>query len=135
MIFSRLLSAILALVLLSRLSSHKVRGEKTVSSKVVVLLEDDVDGGEAAETVEFALDGTSYAIDLSEANAKKLRNALDGYVSKARKVSVRRSTGSKTSSGVDIHAVRAWAEANGIEVSKRGRISRDIMSQFKAAGN
>jgi hypothetical protein len=106
-----------------------------MSSKVVVLLEDDVDGGEAAETVEFGLDGTTYAIDLSEQNAKKLRETLDGYVSKARKVSVRRSTGRKTSSGIDIHAVRAWAEANGIEVSKRGRISRDIVSQFKAAGN
>src|SRR5215217_2705967 len=105
-----------------------------MSSKVVVLLEDDVNGGEAAETVEFGLDGTSYAIDLSEQNAKKLRETLDGYVSKARKVSVRRS-GRKTSSGVDIHAVRAWAEANGIEVSKRGRISRDIVSQFRAAGN
>jgi hypothetical protein len=135
MIFSRLLSAILALVLLSRLSSHKVRGEKTVSSKVVVLLEDDVDGGEATETIEFGLDGTSYAIDLSDANAKKLRETLDGYVSKARKVSVRRSGRPKTSSGVDSTAVRAWAEANGIEVSKRGRISRDIVSQFRAAGN
>jgi hypothetical protein len=38
-----------------------------VSSRTIVLLEDDVDGGEAAKTVEFALDGTSYAIDLSEA--------------------------------------------------------------------
>jgi hypothetical protein len=106
-----------------------------MSSKVVVLLEDDVDGGEAAETVEFGLDGTTYAIDLSDSNAKKLRETLDGYVSKARKVSVRRSGRPKTSSGVDSTAVRAWAEANGIEVSKRGRISRDIVSQFRAAGN
>jgi hypothetical protein len=56
-----------------------------MSSKVLVILEDDLDGGKADETVEFGLDGTSYAIDLSDANAKKLRDTLDGYVSKARK--------------------------------------------------
>ena len=55
-----------------------------MSSKVIVLLEDDVDGTKADETIEFALDGTSYAIDLSDANAKKLRDALDGYINKAR---------------------------------------------------
>jgi hypothetical protein len=105
-----------------------------MSSKVIVILEDDVDGGKADETVEFGLDGAAYVIDLSDDNAKKLRGALDGYVSKARKVSGKRSTG-RVSSGVDNTAVRAWAEANGIEVSKRGRISRDIVSQFRAAGN
>jgi Lsr2 len=106
-----------------------------VSSKVLVILEDDVDGGEATETVEFGLDGTSYAIDLSDANAKKLRSALDGYVSKARKVSGKRSTSRKGGSEVDNRAVRRWAEANGIELSKRGRIPQDVVSQFRAAGN
>jgi hypothetical protein len=106
-----------------------------VSSKVVVLLEDDVDGGKADETVEFALDGAAYAIDLNDSNAKKLRGALDGYISKARKVGGRRSTGRKASSGIDNKAIRAWAASNGIELSKRGRISQDIVSQFRAAGN
>jgi hypothetical protein len=106
-----------------------------VSSKVIVILEDDVDGGRADETVEFGLDGVAYTIDLSVDNAKKLRSALDGYVSKARKTGGRRSTTRKVSSGVDNTAVRAWAEANGIEVSKRGRISQNVVSQFRAAGN
>jgi hypothetical protein len=106
-----------------------------MSTRVVVLLEDDVDGGEATETIEFALDGTSYAIDLSDANAKKLRSALDGYISKARKTGGRRSGGRKDGSMVDNKAVRRWAEANGIELSKRGRIPQDVVSQFRAAGN
>jgi hypothetical protein len=74
-------------------------------------------------------------IDLSDANAKKLRGALDGYVSKARKVSGKRSTSRKASSGIDNRAVPRWAEANGIELSKRGRIPQDVVSQFRAAGN
>jgi hypothetical protein len=106
-----------------------------VSSKVLVILEDDLDGGKADETVEFALDGAAYEIDLSDSNAQKLRGALERYVSKARKVSGKRSTSRKASSPIDNTAVRAWAEANGIEVSKRGRISQDVVSQFRAAGN
>ena len=106
-----------------------------MSSKVIVILEDDVDGGKADETVEFGLDGAAYAIDLSDANAKKLRGALDGYVSKARKVSGKRSTNRKSGSEIDNKAVRRWAQANGVEVSERGRISADVVSQFRAAGN
>jgi hypothetical protein len=106
-----------------------------MSSKVVVLLQDDVDGTRADETIEFGIDGTTYAIDLNEQNAKKLRGALDGYISKARKVSVKRSSTRKTSFGIDSKAIRRWAEANGIELSKRGRIPQDVVSQFKAAGN
>src|SRR4029079_13212532 len=44
--------------------------------KVTVALLDDLDGTAADETVQFALDGVSYEIDLSKKNAKKLRSAL-----------------------------------------------------------
>jgi hypothetical protein len=107
-----------------------------MSSKVIVFLEDDLDGTKADQTVEFGLDGAAYAIDLSDSNAKMLRGALEGYVGKARKVSGKPSSSRKTiSSGIDNRAVRRWAEANGIELSKRGRIPQDVASQFMAAGN
>lgn len=51
----------------------------------VVTLVDDLNGREAAETVAFGLDGTNYEIDLTEANARKLRAALGAYVTVARK--------------------------------------------------
>ena len=57
-----------------------------MAQKVQIILEDDLDGGEADETVSFALDGTSYEIDLNEANATKMREALAPYVGHARKV-------------------------------------------------
>jgi hypothetical protein len=105
-----------------------------VSSRTLVILEDDLDGGEAAETVEFGLDGTSYAIDLSDTNAKKLRGALDGYISKARKTGGRRSS-RRAGSKVDLKAVRAWAASNKIELASRGRISQSVLDQYHAAGN
>ena len=69
-----------------------------MASRTIVLLEDDVDGSKADETIEFGIDGTTYAIDLSNSNATKLRGALDGYINKARKVSGKRSTSRNASS-------------------------------------
>src|SRR3954451_10769401 len=72
-----------------------------MAQKVQVILVDDVDGGEAAETVSFALDGVSYEIDVSEENASALREALAPWVGHARRVGGR-SGGSRsrsTSSG------------------------------------
>jgi hypothetical protein len=108
---------------------------KAMTSKVIVLLEDDVDGTKADETVEFGIDGTTYNIDLSDSNAKRLRGALDSYISKARKVSGKRSGGRRVSTGVDLKAVRAWAKANGVEISERGRVSQNVLEQYRAAGN
>jgi hypothetical protein len=107
-----------------------------MSSKVLVVLEDDLDGSKASETVTFAIDGTQYEIDLNDQNAQALRSALDGYVSKARKVG-RRSNRKSTdgSSNVDLKAVRAWAASNGVELSSRGRIPQTVLDQYRSAGN
>lgn len=58
---------------------------KPVAQKVQVLLVDDLDGGEADETVTFALDGKTYEIDLTTANADKLRGLLEPYVKGGRR--------------------------------------------------
>ena len=106
-----------------------------MASRTIVLLEDDVDGSKADETIEFGIDGTTYAIDLSGSNAKKLRGALDSYINKARKVSGKRATSRKASSSVDLKAVRAWAASNGIELSGRGRVPASVLEQYRSAGN
>ena len=41
-----------------------------MAQKVQVVLIDDLDGGDATETVTFGLDGATYEIDLSEQNAR-----------------------------------------------------------------
>jgi hypothetical protein len=104
-------------------------------SRVITRMEDDVDGSEAAETVVLGLDGATWEIDLSEQNAKKLRDDLSGYVSKARKVGGRRRTRDGKQSLVDSASVRKWAQANGMELSQRGRIPADVVERYKAAGN
>lgn len=111
-----------------------------MAQKVNIVLVDDVDGGDADETVSFALDNVSYEIDLSEKNAKALRKALDTYVSAARKVGGRKSPGSSTrrSSGSgrskeELAEIRAWAQQNGHQVSERGRIKAEVLEAYDAA--
>ena len=106
-----------------------------MAQKVSIVLVDDLDGTEATETVTFGLDGTSYEIDLNDANAAALREALSGYVGHARKVTgggrrARKSGGGSSSNTKD---VREWAKAQGMEVSERGRISADVQQAYDAA--
>ena len=71
-----------------------------MAQKVQIILEDDLDGTEASETVSFALDGTSYEIDLTAENAAEMRDAFARYVGHARKVSSsRRGSGRRASTG------------------------------------
>jgi hypothetical protein len=116
-----------------------------MAKKVTVTLIDDVDGeAPADETVEFGIDGVSYEIDLSSANAAKLRSLLDVWVSSARKVSGRRraakptsvAAGTKSRVSVDREqsaAIREWARRNGHKVSARGRISAEITEAYNKA--
>ncbi len=58
--------------------------DDAMAKTVIVKLTDDIDGGDADETVHFALDGKSYEIDVSTANAVKLRQALEVFIEKGR---------------------------------------------------
>ena len=112
-----------------------------MAQKVQVVLIDDIDGGDADETVTFALDGVTYEIDLNTDNAAKLRDAFALWVGNARRVSGRapstrgasRSSGRRSSGGEDTAAIREWAKENGHEVSERGRISAAVREAYAAA--
>lgn len=108
-----------------------------MAQKVEVLLVDDIDGGEADETVSFSIDGTTYEIDLSEKNAAKLRNGLEPFVSsarKARKATGRAGRGARTANSRERSAeIREWAKNHGIKVNERGRIPANVIEQYEAA--
>ncbi|ARX87877.1 hypothetical protein SMD44_07359 [Streptomyces alboflavus] len=110
-----------------------------MAQKVQVLLIDDLEGGEADETVEFGLDGKQYVIDLKDKNAKKLRKALEPFLAAGRKTgggrggSGKRSAGSKAGGGQDTAAIRSWAKENGFEVNDRGRVPANIREAYEKA--
>ncbi|MET9501518.1 Lsr2 family protein [Streptomyces sp. NPDC006622] len=109
-----------------------------MAQKVQVLLVDDLDGGEADETVTFALDGKTYEIDLTTANADKLRSLLDPYVKGGRRTGGRASGGrgkTRTAAGSsqDTAQIRAWAKENGYDVNDRGRVPATIREAYEKA--
>ncbi|MFD8018912.1 Lsr2 family protein [Streptomyces lavendulae] len=113
-----------------------------MAQKVQVLLVDDIDGGQADETVTFALDGKTYEIDLSTDKAENLRTVLETYVKAGRKTSGGRGPSAGTrgkasvkspQDGPSAEELRAWAQKNGYEVAPRGRVPASIREAYTAA--
>ena len=93
-------------------------------------------GVEADEQVVFGLDGKSYMIDLSTANAEGLRKALADYVSAARPLFDREGTKKLSpaqAKQAELAEVRRWAENQGIRVNQRGRIPASVLQNFVLA--
>jgi hypothetical protein len=113
--------------------------EFAVAKRTQVTLVDDLDGGVAAGSVSFALDGKSYDIDLSGRNANALRKIFTPYVEAARKMTSpkrgRARAYTHVVTDVDPAAVRAWAASNSVPVSARGRLSAAVIGMYRAAGN
>jgi Lsr2 len=109
-----------------------------VAQKVTVSLIDDLDGGQADETVEFAFEGRSYEIDLSSGNIGKLRDALAPFVAAGRKAGRRRAAAANSSGAVrrasvdreQNQAIREWARKRGMKVSDRGRIPAEVLDAY-----
>ncbi|PVZ10884.1 histone-like nucleoid-structuring protein Lsr2 [Actinomycetospora cinnamomea] len=123
-----------------------------MAQKTIVTLVDDLTGEEAEDitTVEFALDGVTYEIDLDEKNSEKLRDALAEYVAAARRTGGRRASGGRRRAGGGAGTgtpratspggydretskqIREWAKAQGFEVSDRGRVPNNVVEAWEA---
>ena len=120
-----------------------------MAQRTVVHLIDDLDGSVIAdgdgETVQLTYRGQSYELDLSSGNADRLDRALEQYLAVARKTSRQAAppgrgatsrapvTGSGGTGGLDPKAVRAWAADNNVAVNSRGRLSAEVVEQYRAA--
>ncbi len=108
-----------------------------MAQHVQVVLVDDIDGGDATETVSFSLDGVSYEIDLSDKNAARLRDSMATWVGHARRAggrtAARRGRPRSSAAGNDLAAMREWGRKNGFKVSDRGRISAELQEAYGQA--
>jgi len=104
-----------------------------------VRLVDDLDGGNADESVDFTVDNKRYQMDLSEKNAARLREILAPFIAAARRASGPATTRSRRSTiaarpsgpGAETAAIREWAGANGFTVSARGRIAVSVREAYE----
>lgn len=102
----------------------------------IVELVDDIDGKPAVETVDFALDGVEYEIDLHAKHAAKLRGQLEAFVANARRKNARKRhlhVAGKRETRADNQKVRAWAKQNKQPVASRGRIPAPVHAAYHAA--
>ena len=114
-----------------------------MARQVITTLIDDLDGKPADRTVEFSHYGTSYTIDLSEANAGKLRKALDPFIEAGTRIGRGGSgrspgrpasgTGRTAGSRDENRLIREWAAENGHQISERGRIPQNVSNAYRAA--
>ena len=111
-----------------------------------VELIDDLDGATADETITFGLDGATYEIDLSQANAADLRKSLADFVDHAKRVgrhkpatkskqikAPRPSARTTRDERERTQAIRTWARAAGHTISDRGRIPAHIIDAYTHA--
>lgn len=104
--------------------------------RVVISITDDLDPAlPASETVSFSYRGTSYEIDLSEANAAEFDEVMSKYLSSARKVSrdsrvsSRRGLGERGPTGTA--EARVWAIKKGLDVPARGPLPPTVLDAYR----
>jgi hypothetical protein len=111
-----------------------------MAQKVITTLVDDIDGTHIAdgegETVRFAIDGTSYEIDLTTDNAEKLRDALQPYIDNGRRTrnttpQTKSTSISSSNSREEFAAAREWLKNNGHQVSDRGRVPNKLLELYR----
>ena len=104
-----------------------------MAQKVTVILEDDLTGGPAKQTVRFAFDGTGYEIDLNAKNAAAFGKQLAPYLEHARRAGRAQTRPPGRTSRQRSGDIRAWAKEHGLTVSERGRIPANVLEQYRAA--
>jgi hypothetical protein len=104
--------------------------------RLEVLLEDDLTGGPADETVAFGVDGAAYEVDLNSRYAADFRRQLARFVECARPARPRRSRAVRTAASLECsQEIRAWAEREGLSIAERGRLPGGILMQYELARN
>lgn len=132
-----------------------------MAQKVIsyVVYNDDLTGEEFAEghgeTLSYGLDGAVYEIDLTEANAKELREFLSRYTTVSRKIVGSRgrvlAAGQALAKGpgtgirgpdkkprrgrAEMAKIREWGKANGYTVPEpgQGRVPEELTKAYDRA--
>lgn len=109
-----------------------------MAQKHIVQLIDDIDESKAEETVQFAIDGSAYEIDLNAKHASQLRDALAPFVAHARRGGRSASASYSGAAGrraartdrAQTQAIRDWAKKNGYKVGEKGRIPASVVEAY-----
>ncbi|WP_250442673.1 Lsr2 family protein [Actinotalea sp. C106] len=102
-----------------------------MAQKTRVIITDDIDGSEGAQSYAFSWQGTNYEIDLTDEHRDDFLRALEPFITAGRKTAGSRSRATSKGSS-DAAVVREWGRANGFKVPDRGRIPADVRTAYDA---
>lgn len=99
------------------------------------MLLDDLDGSRADVSVAFVVNGDSYSLNLSQANAQRFYAAIRPFIEAATKRPPDPTSTSQDRMAQAQHRaeIRRWANANGYQVTGRGRIPQEVVEAFTKA--
>lgn len=121
-----------------------------MAKQVIIELTDDIDGSVISdndgESIDFSVNGVDYTIDLKNKNAIEFHRKFSYYTDRATRVGGRKHRSSTviankpltdsipaTRDPAQTRAIREWANANGYDVSARGRIPAAVAAAFESA--
>ena len=105
---------------------------------------DDWDGkpvdGDEVQKARFVVEGVEYKLDLRPANYQRFLKDMKKWSDKAQKIGRVKSKANKPSTTAgrngrkaELAAIREWANANGYEVSHRGKIPLEVHDAYERA--
>jgi len=113
-----------------------------MAQKTEVILTDDLDGSPAEDTFRVSWEGQAVEVELSKENRTRIEESLAALFDAGRRISVHygsrgpqgpKTKPPRTAGGAvrqDNNAIRDWARQNGLQVSDRGRISREVLAEY-----
>ena len=113
-----------------------------MAKQFVEVLTSDFSGAQSDEvdTVQFALDGRAYEIELTPDEHTQLQEALKVYIAKSRKASaqvpaaVAKKSGGGAQRKKELAAMRKFLDLRGYDVPERGRIKAEWEQEWVNAG-
>ncbi len=106
-----------------------------MATRITTTKIDDTDGTEATQTVTFGLDDQPYEIDLNDANAARLRDALAPFTRVARRAGgppPKRRGPVRRLHPDDAREIRLWVRQHKGIVADRGRIPDRYIEAYYA---
>lgn len=97
-----------------------------------ITVNDDINNQPGAKERRFSIDGVDYEIDLTNENYKRFLSIFHPYIKVARVAKQKRRNAAPVISPEDRASIRAWAIANGRQISNRGRFPNDVVRDYYA---
>jgi len=101
-----------------------------MAQRTQVIITDDLDGSQPAQSYRFSWQGSEYEVDLNDEHRDEFLRLLQPYIGAGRRLGGRRRGANSTRGATDAAGIREWARAKGHSVPDRGRIPAEVRAAY-----